>query len=283
MTIELTEAFASSQGEVRWARLGDGPPVVLVHGWPFSSWIWRDVAAGLAARQTVYVWDLPAYGRSERRANQDVTLDGHARVFAELLAHWSLDTGPRPSVVAHDIGGAVALRAHLVHGMPYARLALVDAVAIAPWGSGFFRLVRDAAGTFAQIPLALHAALVRGYIDDGGGPALSPAAAEALAGPWLDDAGRAAFYRQIAALRQEHTDEIEDRYARLDLPVLVCWGTEDAWLPAERGRALAGRIPGARLRLIEGAGHLVPVHAPAALTGELLTWLDRTAETPART
>ena len=133
--------------------------------------------------------------------------------------------------------------------------------------------MRDAADTFAQIPPPLHAALVRGYVAGTGGPALSPEAVEALARPWLDEAGQAAFYRQIAALRQAHTDEIEDRYAGLGLPVLVVWGTEDDWLPVGRGRALAERIPGARLRLIDGSGHLVSVQAPAALTGELLAWL----------
>lgn len=273
MTVDLTETFASSQGEVRWARIGEGPPVVLVHGWPFSSWIWGDVAAGLATRHSVYVWDLPAYGRSEKRAGQDVTLAGHAAVFAELLAHWGLAGGDGPAVVAHDIGGAVSLRAHLLHGMPYARLALVDAVAVAPWGSEFFRLVREESGTFARIPLPLHGALVRAYISGTGGAPLSPEAIEALAGPWLDDAGRDAFYRQIAALSQDHTDEIEPRYGDLDLPVLICWGTEDAWIPVESGEKLAATIPGGRLRLLQGAGHLVPVQAPAALCGELLAWL----------
>jgi len=272
MVVELTETFASSQGEVRWARIGAGPPIVLVHGWPFSSWIWGDVAAGLATRHTVYVWDLPAYGRSEKRPGQDVTLAGHAAVFAELLAHWGLATGAGPTVVAHDIGGAVALRAHLLHGVPYSRLALVDAVAVAPWGSEFFRLVREETGTFARIPLELHGALVRGYISGTGGSPLAPEAIEALAAPWLGATGREAFYRQIAALRQEYTDEIEARYDKLDLPVLICWGTEDAWIPVESGRKLTGLIPGADLRLLEGAGHLVPVQAPAALTGELLTW-----------
>lgn len=273
MDVEPTETFVSSQGAVRWGTGGGGPPVVLVHGWPFSSWIWRDVAAGLAASHTVYVWDMPGYGRSERRADQDVTLGGHAAVLAELLAHWGLAGDAAPAVVAHDIGGAVALRAHLRNGAAYRRLALVDAVAIAPWGSGFFRLVRDAADTFAQLPPALHAALVRGYVDDGGGPALPATTIDALAAPWLDEAGRAAFYRQIACLRQEQTDEIEQRLAGLDLPVLVCWGAQDAWLPAERGRDLATRIPGARLRLFDAAGHLVPLHAPGALTGTLMGWL----------
>lgn len=273
MVVELTETFGSAQGDVRWGTVGDGPPVVLVHGWPFSSWIWRDVAAGLAARHTVYVWDMPGYGRSERGAEQDVTLGGHASVFAELLAHWGLTGSTAPSVVAHDIGGAVALHAHLRNGAPYTRLALIDAVAIAPWGSGFFRLVGDAAETFAQLPPALHAALVRGYIDDGGGPALPATTIDALAAPWLDEAGQAAFYHQIASLRPEQTDEIEERLPGLDLPVLVGWGTQDVWLPVERGHALADRIPGARLRLFDDAGHLVPLHAPGALTGALMQWL----------
>ena len=267
---ELTGTYDSAQGTVRWTRLGEGSPVVLLHGWPFSSWIWRHVAAGLAARHTVYAWDMPAYGRSERRAEQDVSLAGHAGVFAELLAHWGLAA---PAVVAHDIGGAVALRAHLLHGAAYGRLALCDAVALAPWGSAFFRLVRESADVFARIPPALHAALVRGYVDDGGGPALPPETVETLAAPWLDQAGHAAFYRQITRLDQRHTDEIEDRYGDLDLPVLVCWGAEDAWLPVERGEELAARIPGARVHTIPGAGHLIPEQAPAELTGTLMDWL----------
>lgn len=271
--MELPETFRSTQGDVRWGRVGNGPPVVLVHGWPFSSWIWQDVAAGLAARHTVYVWDMPGYGRSERHADQDVTLGEHAAVLTELLAHWGLTDDAAPAVVAHDIGGAVALRAHLLNGAAFTRLALVDAVAIAPWGSGFFRLVRDAVDTFAQLPPALHTALVRGYVDDGGGPALPATTIDTLAAPWLDEAGQAAFYRQIASLRQEQTDEIEERLAGLELPVLVGWGTHDAWLPVERGHALAGRIPGSRLRLFDTAGHLVPLHAPGALTGALMEWL----------
>src|SRR5262245_57196178 len=124
----LDRAFRTASGdEVRWAVLGEdaaAPPVVLLHGTPFSSYVWRGVARALAARRRVFVWDMPGYGASGMRDGQDVSLGAQARVFVELLEHWGL-TGERsrPAVVAHDFGGCVALRAHLLHGARYTRLA----------------------------------------------------------------------------------------------------------------------------------------------------------------
>ncbi|MET9021110.1 alpha/beta fold hydrolase [Actinopolymorpha sp. NPDC004070] len=122
---KLTEEYHSPHGVVRWTRLGAGPPVVLLHGTPFSSHVWRDVAAGLSAGHTVYLWDMPGYGQSEMRAGQDVSLAAQQEVFTGLLRHWGLDSdGRRPAVVAHDFGGAVALRTTLLDGVPYDRLVL---------------------------------------------------------------------------------------------------------------------------------------------------------------
>ncbi|GHH32569.1 alpha/beta fold hydrolase [Streptomyces candidus] len=270
----LTRTFPSSAGEVRWDRLGDSgaPPVVLLHGTPFSSYVWRAVARTLAARgHQVYVWDMPGYGQSEKREGQDVSLGAQGTVFAELLAHWAPRTPP--AVVAHDFGGTTALRAHLLHGARYHRLALVDPVALAPWGTSFFRLVGQHAEVFEQLPPHLHAALVREYIGTASARGLHPAVAEELAAPWLGPAGQGAFYRQIAQSDQRWTDEIEGRYGELDLPVLVCWGEDDTWIPLERGRALTARIPGAAFIPIPGAGHLVQEDAPAELTGALLEFL----------
>ncbi|CAM5569116.1 AB hydrolase-1 domain-containing protein OS=Streptomyces fumanus OX=67302 GN=GCM10018772_69710 PE=4 SV=1 [Streptomyces fumanus] len=74
---------------------------------------------------------------------------------------------------------------------------------------------------------------------------------------------------------QRHTDEVQYQYGKLDIPVLVCWGEEGTWIPVARGRELATRIPGARLELIAGAGHLVQEDAPAELTATLLDFLRR--------
>lgn len=270
----LPNTFPTPSGTVRWARLGDpaGPPVVLLHGTPFSSYVWRAVARTLAARgHQVYLWDMPGYGQSAMYEGQDVSLGAQGRVFADLLDHWDLSA--EPAVVAHDFGGATALRAHLLHGARYRRLALVDPVALAPWGSAFFRLVGEHPEVFAQLPPHLHGALVREYLASASAPGLHPAVADALAAPWLTPTGQPAFYRQIAQSDQRWTDEVEGRYGEITVPTLICWGEADTWIPFEYGRALAARIPGAALTPIPGAGHLVQEDAPAELTGALLDFL----------
>ncbi|MFJ8532992.1 alpha/beta fold hydrolase [Streptomyces sp. NPDC093591] len=271
---QLAETFRSASGDVRWDSLGnpDRDPVVLLHGTPFSSYVWRAVARALARRYQVFVWDMPGYGASEKFAGQDVSLAAQGKVFTELLAHWGLD---EPLVVAHDFGGAVSLRAHLLHGARYRALAMVDPVALAPWGSPFFRLVGEHSKVFEQLPPALHRALVREYVSSASSPGLLPAVLDRLIEPWLDDLGQEAFYRQIAQADQRYTDEVQDRYGEIDCPTLVCWGQDDTWIPVAKGRELAARIPGARLEPIAGAGHLVQEDAPAELTSSLLAFLPQ--------
>lgn len=268
----LPEVFSWRGRAVRWERLGRGPDVVLCHGTPWSSALWRPCAEALAPYFTVHLWDMPGYGESSKQEGHRVSLDVQGELLADLLAHWDL---PAPHLVAHDIGGAVALRAHLLHGARLASLALVDVVALAPWGSDFFRLVRDHADVFAALPAAVHEGALRAYITGASHQGVSEAAMDTLVSPWLGDTGQAAFYRQVAQADEAHTDEVEPLYPRLDLPVLVVWGTEDTWIPVDRAHRLRALVPGAGLQLFDGAGHLVQLDRPAALAATLTRWLSR--------
>lgn len=270
MSWELPERYESACGTVRWASMGQGDPVVLLHGTPWSSYVWRDLAVALSSRYQVFVWDMPGYGKSEMRDGQDVSLGAQPQVFAELLRHWGLDS---PSVIAHDFGGTVALRTALLEGVRYARLALIDAVSVRPWGSEFFRLVGENSEVFAALPPHLHEALVRRYISSAAHRELRGAVLDALVRPWLGELGQPAFYRQIRQADERFTREVEDRYAELDCPVLIAWGEQDTWLPADRAKSLAELIPHARLEWIEQAGHLVQEDNPARLTALVTEFL----------
>jgi pimeloyl-ACP methyl ester carboxylesterase len=267
---ELPEVHRTPGGVVRWARHGAGSPVVLMHGTPFSSVVWRDVVAALAHRHEVFVWDMLGYGQSEMRDGQDVSLRAQQEIFVSLLDRWGLGA---PTVVAHDIGGAVALRAALLSKRAYARLALLDAVALGQWGSGFFRLARENDEVLTALPGYMHEAMVRSHLATASHVGLPATVVDELARPWLGAQGQRAFYRQIAQADQRFTDEIEPHYGELDLPVLVGWGRCDGWLLPEYARSLAAAIPDAGLRWFDNAGHLIQLDAPAQLVSALRDFL----------
>lgn len=269
MELHLDHTLAVGGHRVRWGAVGDGPPLVLLHGTPFSSQVWRRIAPALAARRRVFYVDLLGYGRSDM-PDGDVSLAVQNGVLAALFRACGLQGA---DVVAHDFGGATALRAHLLDGLAFRRLLLVDPVAIAPWGSPFVQHVRAHEAAFAGMPPAYHRALLDAYL---AGAAFRPLPAEAeavYAAPWTGAAGQAAFYRQIAQMDQRHTDAIAGRLADVACPTLILWGREDAWIPVAQGRRLAGMIPDARLVEVPEAGHLMQEDAPEAIVAATLEHL----------
>ncbi|MCW4116582.1 alpha/beta hydrolase [Aurantimonas sp. MSK8Z-1] len=266
LTLDRTHLFDGQR--IAWGTIGEGPPLVLIHGTPFSSQVWRRIAPLLAPHWTVYYFDLLGYGQSEMRGGQDVSLGVQNRVLASLLAHWNLTT---PEILCHDFGGATALRGWFLDGLRYSRLTLFDAVALAPWGSPFVQHVRTHEAAFSGLPPYAHQALLRAYLQ---GAAHRPLTAEALAvhcAPWESAVGQAAFYRQIAQMDQRFTDEIETHYAPLACPVTILWGEEDGWIPIAQGERLAARLSRRPLIGVPDAGHLVQEDAPEAIVAAMLS------------
>lgn len=269
--LSLAHSFDFDGQSVRYGVVGAGAPMVLVHGTPFSSQVWRRIAPIAARFRQVFYFDLLGYGMSEQRADQDVSLGVQNRLLAALLKHWRIET---PDVVAHDFGGATALRAALLDRCDYRSLLLIDPVAVAPWGSPFVRHVRAHEAAFASVPAYIHEAMVNAYLQ---GAALRTLAADTLriySSPWMGELGQAAFYRQIAQMDQRYTDEVQPRYGELRCPVSILWGEEDQWIPVDRGLELSAMIPGARFMRVSGSGHLMQEDAPEAIVGELLDFLQ---------
>ncbi|MCS3843317.1 alpha/beta fold hydrolase [Microbacterium sp. AK031] len=271
MTYELRETLEWRGRKVAWDRFGSGPALVFLHGTPWSSVLWRPLADALATRYTVYLWDMPGYGQSSMDAAHAVDLGAQGELFAALLDEWGLD---RPHVIAHDFGGAVALRARLLHAARYGSLCLVDVVALHPWGSPFFTLVQQHADVFARLPAAVHRGAVEAYIRGASHRGLRAEELEMLVAPWTGEAGQSAFYRQIAQADERYTDEVESLYPLIDHPTHVIWGADDTWIPVDRAHRLQSLIRGSSLSVIDGAGHLIQLDAPTHLSVEITRWVD---------
>lgn len=158
----LDEAFVTSAGQVRAGRTGNGPGVVLAHGWPWSSFSWHRIIPKLAESHNVYWFNMPDYGQSEESDTQRTSLDVQGQVFAEMLQTCDLE---RPTVIAHGIDGATTLRAHLLHCCDFARYVLMNVVAMRAWGSEFFDHMGRHFESFLGLPAHIHRAIVAAYIE----------------------------------------------------------------------------------------------------------------------
>ena len=262
----LSRTFEFESQRVAYDVLGEGPSLVMLHGTPFSSYVWRNIARELAREYRIFLFDLLGYGQSEMRESQDVSLGVQNRLFSALLNHWQLE---RPNVLCHDFGAATALRAHLLDGCDYAKLLMFDAVAIRPWGSPLVQHVREHEAAFAGVPEYLQRAMVSAYIRGAVVRSMSDADLEPYLSPWLGATGQRAFYRQIAQMDLKYTDEIQDRYGEIRCPVVLLWGARDEWIPVARGRELAAMI-GTPLIEVPESGHLMQEDAPEAIVAAAL-------------
>lgn len=265
--LELNHTSIINGNAIKWGKLGEGPALVAIHGTPFSSQVWRRIIPHIADHRTIYYFDLAGYGQSEMRDGQDVSLAVQNEVLAQLFKEWQLY---RPDILAHDFGGATALRAYYINGLRYRSLTIFDAVALAPWGSPFVQHVRKHEEAFAKMPGYMHHAMLKAYLQTSAHQKLSDEALQIYCKPWMGEVGQTAFYRQIAQMDQRYTDEVESLYGRMDCPVNVLWGEEDEWIPIDTGQRLAHLISDKDLMPIPNAGHLLQEDCPEAIVSAVL-------------
>jgi pimeloyl-ACP methyl ester carboxylesterase len=251
--------------------MGEGSAAILLHGTPFSSSEWRRIGPMLARRRRVYCFDMLGYGRSDK-PDGDVSRGVQNELFAALYRHWGLQD---PDVIAHDFGGSTALRAHLLNGLNYRSLVLIDPVAISPQGSPLVQAAKEHEKVFTSLPSYVHEAILRAYISGAVANALRDNEMMLYLAPWLGAEGQQAFWRQVAQMDDKYSHEVEWRYGEIRCPVTILWGEDDEWIPLEDGRELARRIPDAPFYTVPSAKHLVQEDAPEAIVSTVLGfWRD---------
>ena len=313
--MELSSTFTCQNWTIRYGLFEPDPSksastatttVVFVHGTPWSSDVFQPIAKALLARgkHRVLLYDLPGYGQSQeiqtatKDASEtskfagDTSVKTQAAVLAELLKHLNLDGregNSAPAVIAHDIAGAIALRAHLIHQCEFASLLLMDTNVVLPWGDGFYKLVRSEPDVFLKLPSSIFEAVVRAVIRSAcfNPSRLVSGWEEALARPWVrgdnDSHAKAeekqrSFVRQIAQANDADVAEMleADMYAKVRCNVKVLWGEQDQWIPREKMDSLAEKMKHCvrEFVAIPEAGHLIMIDQPERVAFEVLSWLS---------
>lgn len=262
---------------------GAGDPVVLIHGTPSFSHIWREVAPRLAgAGRRVHLFDLLGYGRSERPADPavDTSVTGQLPILLALLDHWGL---PRAHVVAHDIGGAIAQQLAVFHPGRLLSLTLVDCVSFDSWPSPRTRRQMQAGlESLIRASDADHRAHFRAWIEGtvvDKERLISSGALDAYLAQISGPVGQASlFQHQIAHYDARHTMLVAERLGELaGMPVQIIWGEQDAWQVPDWAHRLHAAIPGSALHVLPGCGHFAMEDRPESVADLVVGFTARRA------
>ena len=231
--------------------IGDGEPILFVHGFPLSGEMWTPVIERLGSGWRCIVPDLRGHGQSDATAEASMT-----RYADDLAAVLDGVNEKRPVVfVGLSMGGIVGFEFFRRHRARVRALALCDTRYNAESPEG--KVKREAVAR--SVLERGSTAAAEGMIDNLFAPGVDPA----LRARWMDIMSRTPAMGTAAAARAlGDRPDSTDTLARIDCPTLIIYGEKDAITPPEIGREIHKGVRGSRFEIIPGAGHMPPVEKP---------------------
>ncbi len=280
--VPINGRFVEVDGErFHYVEEGKGPPLVMIHGLMGSS---RNLTYALSGQLRehfrVITLDRPGSGYSTRRKGTAADLPAQARQIAAFINVLGLD---KPLVLGHSLGGAISLALALNHPAAVSGLVLVAplthpqptlplvfwSLAVRPaW------LRRWVAHTLT-VPMGLltRRSVVKGVFAPDTAPEDFATEGGGLLGMRPDN-----FYAASSeiALVNDFLPDMVERYPQLTLPIGLIYGARDKVLDfRQHGQALADKVPGLKLQLVEGRGHMLPITATARVVEAVLSVAKR--------
>jgi 2-hydroxymuconate-semialdehyde hydrolase len=254
-TVELTDVTIALDD------VGEGPPVLLLHGFPGTRHLWAHVAPSLAdAGFRVLVPDLVGYGASDAAAGVRLDMLSQARWLLEVLDALGI---ARAAIVAHDVGSAAAQLMVVRAPQRVRALAILDGVYAGEWAMAALASIQawDPADAARLLPVLLRRLSKSGALR------------ETLAAYAGEQGGRR-LIRAARDLDPRQTEHIAEALRTSAVPALVLWGQNDAFLPLDSVARPLAALLGADLLILPG-GHFTPIDCPGAVASALREFLAR--------
>lgn len=252
-------------------RAGQGPPLVLLHGFGESTLSFAPVIPELAKHFAVVAIDLNGFGYTERpRDRESYTLAGQERLVLRVLDRLQLG---RVRVAGHSYGGGLALYLAARHPERIDRLLLIDntlPLYASQRRSPLFRwrwVARAAAHTFALSDRVVRAGLREAYFDDS---RVTPALVRKYADRLRIEGATDAFFGLVGP-STEPPFRID--LASIRTPTLVVWGAEDRMIEAAGARQRSRELPDASFVTLPACGHSPMEECPQAFLASALPFL----------
>lgn len=259
-------------------ELGEGPPVVFVHGLSGSWPNWLEQLPVFAAEHRVIAMDLPGFGHSPM-PTETITISLYARILDDLLETLGVSAA---TVVGNSMGGFVSTELAIAFPQRVERLVLISAAGLSTYRHKSVERIepylRRAAPMLAAYTgftatrsdwMSRRAGLRNvslGFVTRHPSRLPAPLAAEQIRG-----AGKPGF---MQALRANIDYPIRERLPEIACPTLIVWGEEDRVIPVSDASVFEELIPNSRKVLFEDTGHMAMLERPAAFNELLAGFID---------
>lgn len=254
----------------------DGPALLMVHGIPTNSRLWRHAQELLADRYRTYAMDMVGYGQSDMPLDKfQHTLTNQAEAIRAVID--GLGLSGEVILVGHDHGGGACQILAAKYPDSISRLVLINPVAWDYWPvlevEAFNPLV-GASDEVLQQAMAQAAAGFAALLRQGSHDKIAftdKNVKENYLSFWARGPGLTGF-KSLTHICAEPTAEetLSVDHSRITCPTMICWGLHDVWMPVESGRRLKAAIAGpCRLEVIERAGHYVLEDRPDAVADRI--------------
>lgn len=229
----------------------DGPPILLLHGIPTWSFLWRNVVASLAEDHHVIAPDLLGYGNSAMFDGFDRSIRAQELVVGELLETVGAGT---VSLVGHDIRGGVALRYAAHEPDRVERLVLSNAVCYDSWPVDVV-VTLGLPTVPEEAPEKIDELLGMAFGEEFMAEPPEESFVEGMHAPWDSAEGRLSLVRNAVSLNTNHTTELD--YGAIGAETLLLWGADDFAQPVANAERLADDLTDAEIVELDDASHWV--------------------------
>lgn len=243
----------------------DAPALVLVAGGFTSSFLWRELIPLLSPWMRVLAPDL--LGSGDSGGADDLTLTAHAASIRELLERLGIE---RFAIAGHGHGGGVAQLVAIESGAE--ALVLVDAIAFDAWPAP---AVRELRGNLDAVDPPFVESWLRAAFDGGMSrrERLGDLELAEYLRPFVAEGGVERFVAVAASFDGRGLEAVEPRLRELEIPALVVWGEDDAFVDAGLAERLGDALPMATVALLPGCGHFLLEDASETVAPLIFRWL----------
>lgn len=258
---------------IHYTVTGDGPPVVLIHGFLDSLQSWRRNIPTLAQTHRVYAIDVLGFGASQRVRDHIYTMKQQAAILQEFFQAHNIANA---DVIGHSMGGALALQfAYDFPSSVHKVVLIAPATYLYPILPGLKRvprgITRGVLGIYEKMQGERHNPLHFAY----GDPERITADALAFRNQMLRVRGQ--HDALISMTKSNRESDVPRALPQMNVPALIIWGKKDRVLPGWHAHRHIRDLPNARLEWIANAGHLPHEEEPESVNQLITNFLNPNA------